>query len=111
MTTEKHDFSKPRDLSDVDVAFGAAGECLRLMPAMEDIPAEFKRWHGTPYNELQAKWFYEGLDAGVLVAKPGIDRNTALRHLQTIQGSWEPKHEHKEAGVAYLMSLWFDIAK
>jgi len=23
-------------------------------------------------------------------------------------GSFEPQHEHKEAAVAYLMSLWFE---
>ena len=29
-------------------------------------------------------------------------------HLKSILQSFKPKHERKEAGVAYLMSLWFD---
>jgi len=34
-------------------------------------------------------------------------RRASTRHLQTIQGSFEPKHEHKQDCVAYFMSLWF----
>jgi hypothetical protein len=36
-----------------------------------------------------------------------VDGELAIRHLQVIQASFEPKHEHKEAAVAYLASLWF----
>ena len=32
----------------------------------------------------------------------GIDAKKAMRHLATIQRSWSPKHEHKEAAVAFL---------
>jgi hypothetical protein len=42
------------------------------------------------------------------VTKEGIDRSVAMRHLKCIMSSWEPQHEHKTAGVAYLMSLWFE---
>jgi len=37
----------------------------------------------------------------------GVDGGLAIRHLQVIQASFEPKHEHKEAAVAYLASPWF----
>lgn len=30
------------------------------------------------------------------------------RHISACLGSYEPKHEHKIAGVAYLLSLWFE---
>jgi hypothetical protein len=32
-------------------------------------------------------------------------------HLKAIMGSFQPKHEHKTAGVAYLMSLWFEAVQ
>jgi hypothetical protein len=40
--------------------------------------------------------------------KEGVDGNLAFRHLSAIQRSFTPKHEHKEAAVAYLASLWFE---
>ena len=99
------DFSKPFQLDALRVAFPASVK--DLMPAYEDIPAEFKRFPGTVWNKWQAEWFYKGLN-GFPKAKPGIDQDAALRHLEAIQGSWEPKHEHKEAAVAYLASLWLE---
>lgn len=41
----------------------------------------------------------------------GVDRYKALRHIHYILGSWEPKHEHKEAGAAFLFNEWFEDAK
>lgn len=76
-----------------------------LLPDMDDIPEEFKRQDGTPWNELASKWFFAGLKKAP-VFKPGIDASAAMGHLKACLGSYEPKHEHKEAGVAYLMSLW-----
>lgn len=78
------------------------------MPPWENIPKEFKQFNGTSWNKWQTKWFYQGLTkADIPVPLEGIDLSIALRHLATIQGSFEPKHEHKEAAVAYLASLWF----
>jgi len=73
---------------------------------MEDIPRDFpgkRHW-----VDVQQRWFFAGLDARELRAKPGIDKRKALTHLSACQQSFEPRHEHKEAGVAYLMSLWFE---
>jgi hypothetical protein len=80
-------------------------DVMALMPPHKDIPREFN----TDQNEWtrwQRKWFYEGLD-GTPEPKAGIDADKAMRHLATIQRSWSPKHEHKEAAVAFLASLWF----
>jgi hypothetical protein len=102
------DFSKPHPITDLDLAFGAAGRCVSdLLPAEKDIPEEFRR-DSNPYVRAQRKWFFSGIDHRVFVPRPGIDKNLALRHLQAIQGSFEPQHQHKQAGVAYLMSLWFE---
>jgi hypothetical protein len=62
----------------------------------------------TKWNKVQSEWFYNGLPEGTqLVAVEGVDAAQAIGHLKAIQCSFEPKHEHKSAGVAYLMSLWF----
>lgn len=99
---------KPQVVSDVDLAFG--GETRALMVPMESIPEDFRRDRGDArkWIKVQREWFYRGLKGAEFKPKDGIDTKTALRHLGAIQGSYEPKHEHKEACVAYLMSLWFD---
>ena len=95
---------------DVKAELSANGSISKLMPEYNDIPAEFRSWNNaTPFNTWQSKWFYEGLKPeDMLKAKPGIDPDAAMRHLAAIQRSWEPKHEHKMAAVAYLASLWFE---
>lgn len=40
--------------------------------------------------------------------KDGLKRGDVIANLQTAIRSFEPKHEHKQAGVAYLMSLWLE---
>lgn len=77
------------------------------MPKYADIPREFKS-RGNKWSDFQAAWFFSGISNLKLTPKEGIDGKVAMRHLAAIQGSWEPKHEHKSAAVAYLASLWFD---
>ncbi len=78
---------------------------------MDKIPPEFTRHGGTVWNNLASRWFFCGLDKSLLKPKDGIDMVDALTHLKYCIESWEPKHEHKQAGVAYLMSLWFEEVK
>lgn len=98
-------WSSPQAVSDLRHAFPAG--IKHLMPTMEEIPEEFRSGAGTPWNRWQAEWFFSGLKSRP-TPKPGIDLDAAMRHLGTIQGSFDPKHEHKEAAVAYLASLWFE---
>lgn len=86
---------------------------LALMPAYADIPQEFKSFNSrNPYVKFQEKWFFEGVsEKDIPAPKDGIDKNEALRHLATIQRSFQPKHEHKSAAVAFLMSKWFNEPK
>lgn len=93
----------PIAISRADVAFG--GKVDQILPAWKDIPDEFKNGR-SPWVEWQSDWFFKGLDR-YPVAKDGIDLDMAMSNLAAIQGSWDPKHEHKQAGVAYLASLWF----
>src|SRR3990172_3759845 len=94
----------PQEIDDVTAAFPAS--VAQLMPPVEKIPEEFKFWKGTRWNELMAKWFYSGLSiSSKFYPREGIDTERALRHIRAILGSFQPKHEYKEASVAYLLSL------
>ncbi len=79
---------------------------MTLMPLYKDIPDEFKNGRNI-WVKWQQDWFFNGLKE-MPTPKEGIDVKVAMKHLNSIQRSFEPKHEHKEAGVAYLASLWFE---
>lgn len=101
------DWSTPQEVSDVTVAF--PGDIAHLMPPMSEIPEEFHQWpRPGSWVDFQSKWFFGGVEIiQGQVTHAGVDVDTALRHLKAIQGSFQPKHEHKMAAVAYLASLWF----
>lgn len=95
----------PKKLDGPDVAFPTTVE--GFIPPYESIPEEFRRGH-TPQNKLFSKMFYSGARVEFLKSKPGIDRKDALNHIRYVSRSFEPKHEHKEAGVAWLLAQWFE---
>lgn len=80
----------------------------KFLPKWSEIPEEFKQIHGTKWNDIFSKWFFTGLRDAVFVPKEGFDRDKALRFIKVHMRSCEPKHEHKEAGVAYMMSQLFE---
>ncbi len=96
---------QPIEVSDLDIAFG--GKAMQILPPMTEIPTEFHTGE-SPWCKWQREWFFEGLKS-VPAAKDGIDQRMAIRCLAVVQGSFAPKHEHKEAGVAYLASLWLEL--
>lgn len=97
---------EPQEITDVMHAF--PGNVSHLMPVYEDIPSEFHKCN-SPWSTLASAWFYEGLDKDArFYAKDGIDAQKAVKHVHTIMRSWQPKHEHRIAACAYLLSLWFD---
>jgi len=96
-------WSRPLEVSDLEMAFPAQIRD-RLMPPYESIPEEFRRGDGY-WMRWQNRWFCSGLPSWPK-GKEGIDAQLAFRHLHCIQSSYEPKHEHKMAAVAYLASLW-----
>lgn len=89
-----------------DIAFG--GDVTSLLPAWDEIPAAFKS-DAHPFNQVVTQWFFGGLPAETeFQPKPGVDPNAAILHVAAIMRSFQPKHEHKNAGCAYLLSLWFE---
>ncbi len=62
----------------------------------------------TPYNRLFSKLFFDG---GELNLKKDLDpkfKDKALPYLRALMGSFEPKHEDKEAVCALLLSYLVD---
>lgn len=98
---------KPKEIDGVNAAFPTSVD--GFLPKYSEVPDEFKTHHGNQWVDLANRWFFSGLPKGtVFNPKAGIDTTKALRHIKYCLGSWEPKHEHKSAGVAYLLSLWFE---
>jgi hypothetical protein len=93
----------PIKVTDLDRAFG--GSAMKILPPYSKIPDAFKLREGE-WVEWQMRWFSAGLKNWP-VPKQGIDLRQAMYNLECVQRSFAPKHEHKQAGVAYLASLWF----
>ena len=97
---------KPKKVTDIDMALG--GNMKILLPPMASIPEDFIKGR-TEWNTIFSQWFFSGLGPNTKFnVKDGIDGSVALNHLLSVMRSFDPKHEHKEAGCAYLMSIWFD---
>lgn len=95
------------DITNLDMAFGK----IDHMPRYETVPAEFKQ-SGNNYAAFVSKWFFSGLkqdDLARLTPRPGVVQNKALAAIRAIICSFEPKHEHKEAGCAFLLHAWFEL--
>jgi len=63
----------------------------------------------TPYNDLFSELFFNG---GKINFKKGLDEDfkaKALPYLKSFMGSFEPKHEEKEAICALLLSELVEI--
>lgn len=97
-------WEKPQKASAIDIAFG--GRMEELLPDYKEIPEDFKCSYKSPWVKWQQEWFFVGLKK-LPVQKDGIDGSDAINHLAAIQRSFAPKHEHKQAAVAWLASLWF----
>jgi hypothetical protein len=85
--------------TDLELAFATT----RLLPKMEDIPIEFIK--GNIYTETVEAIFcgIELPDASMefnLDVSPGDVNKCITAHLR----SFEPKHEHKIAGIGYILS-------
>lgn len=97
-----------QEVNGADMAFG--GNMKKLLPEYSDIPEEFRR-ERSKWNKVVLDWFYCGLKNAVWSPKEGIDEKKALQHVKAVMGSWEPSHEHKLYGCAYLLSEFFNDVK
>ena len=98
-------WDKPHDVSPIDAAF-PANVVGTLLPLMADIPEEFHSDHNK-WCELVSQLFFLG--GKLPKVQAGIDPAKAKTHLSAVLGSYQPKHEHKTAGAAWLMSMWYEF--
>lgn len=99
---------KPLQTTDLDMAFGPKN-IHEFLPDYRNIPEDFKIHQGNKWSRLISEWFFRGLPEGTgFIPKEGIDAQVALKHVSATLRSFQPKHEHKEAGCAFLMSEWFE---
>jgi hypothetical protein len=94
---------KPVEISDVTLAYPAKVTGT-LLPLLSDIPQEFKD-ELSEWCAFASRWFSAGAPY-VPKVKEGLDEKLVWRHLQACMHSYEPDHNHKLRGVAYLLSLW-----
>ena len=85
------------------------------LPTNNDLLAEAKKrgfLHGrTPYNKLFSELFFKG---GKVEFKDGVDENLKQKgwdYCRALMGSFNPKHEHKEAVCAMLLSEIVEVAQ
>lgn len=102
----------PNNISGADLAFGN----IDHMPKYADVPDQFKTRYN-PYVDAVSSWFFKGAEAvpggikigdATFVPKSGIELAQALGAIKSVLASWAPKHEHKTAACAYMLSEWFD---
>ena len=88
----------------ISAAFGARGSDY---PTQEAIPAQFYGGR-TTYNRVVSTLFFKGgsLDQFGLQFKAGINKVQAMTALRALLCSFDPKHEIKEATVAWALSEW-----
>jgi hypothetical protein len=94
------------NISDNDVAFGTT----KLLPKPAEVPEDMSFLSDSKWNNLFKDLFFCGLSELSITPKEGIDTDMALKCIKAHMSSWEPKHEEKEAGVAYMMSILFEDA-
>lgn len=104
----KKDWSKPMDIDDVTNAFPAG--VGHLMPTYRELRdmniADTESIE--KMSRIVGNWFFAGLPQETkFTPRDGVDKSKALRHVNTVMRSFEPKHEHKELGCAFLLDQFF----
>lgn len=100
------------EIDNITAAFPA--NATSWMPTREAIPDKFAFRPGreSEWNEIASAWFFKGLPKTVeFYPRKGVDPEKALRVIQATLSACEPKHEHKEEAVAYMLSEWFEKIK
>lgn len=79
-----------------------------FLPTMDEIPSEFKGEYGDAVKWCDAvnDFFFCGAKEITMTCRNGIKQEDVIRHIRLVISSWEPPHEQKIAGCAWLLSLW-----
>lgn len=93
-----------KDISDPEMAFGTT----KLLAKPSEVPEELDFRGRSKWNKLFSDMFFSGITELDVVPKGGVDVAAALKCIKAHMTSWESKHEEKEAGVAFMMSVLFE---
>jgi hypothetical protein len=91
-----------RPFDGADAAFGAR---LQDYPPMSAVPDGLGA-----YERVMSSLFFLGgqlADHGLTI-KAGLDRAQVMTAIRSLMCSFDPKHEHKTAVVAWALSEWCD---
>lgn len=93
----------------LSMAFGAR---LNQYPEMSIIPEEFRR-HSGRFQEIVSSIFFRGgtIESFGLRLKPSLNRPAAMAAIRAWLCSFDPKHEHKTATIAWALSEWCEAVK
>lgn len=93
-------------ITDVEFAYSTD----RLLPALEDIPEDFRLPRGNIYTQLASAIFFgkEMPDCRIEL-KEGVEPEKLKRCIRAHLQSWAPKHEHKIAGVGYMIGCAYTL--
>lgn len=102
-----HTFKFPK-LNKIDMAFST----LRTDKALL-AEAEARGFYGgnTPFNDLFSSLFFKGGKVNYRTDIPDSFKNDAGVYMRSFMGSFEPKHEEKEAICAMLLSELVTLEK
>lgn len=121
MSIEATDWSKPIEVSDVDLAFPARG--VELVPKYDDLPKEFRDDSMCGHGE--ARIYFDMVNALIshyhcgdpfpsgfkMELMEGVVSSKVDRHFRVVVMCYGLKHEHKVAGAAWLLSQWMKLER
>lgn len=92
----------PEQISSI-TALELAFSTDRLLPPWEDVPEDFLE--GNIYTELASAIFYgTEMPKNTIALNEGFEAEELNRCIHAHLKSWGPKHEHKIAGVGYMIA-------
>jgi len=93
------------NVSDTDIAFGIMPDKKILANSMEFYNKN------TKYNQLFSELFFKGGTIHYKEILTDKTRENNFRYLKAVMGSFQPKHEQKDAVCAFILSKLVDIDK
>lgn len=105
-------WKEPREVDAVTAVFPAS-VIGNLLPEVGELGDFRDKWNTDPWCRQASIWFMFGIDPEKSIIEYADHIDTELKQrnvwlqLEACLHSYEPSHEHKMAGVGYLMSLFF----
>ena len=96
------------EVTDAEIAYGTT----KALPPYDSLPKDYRDERKPSSAAIQRIFFNGGnlADYGFTL-KEGLDSAKVHRAIRAHLTSWAPKHEHKIAGVAYLIDQWFNYSR